>query len=72
MKLTPETEGRLLVDFAGCLERQPFWVGDTKTCERNGVPAVGEKAQQQREFQKGSGTIPVDAASFFVRFLPAV
>lgn len=67
MKLTAETEGRLLVDFSGCLERQPFWGGCMKTCERSGVPAVGEKAQEQREFQKGSGTIPVNAASFFCK-----
>lgn len=31
MKLTPETEGRLLVDFTGSLERQPYLVGDTNT-----------------------------------------
>lgn len=30
MELSPEAEGRLLVDFAGYLERQPFWVGDMK------------------------------------------
>lgn len=61
MKLTSETERRL-VDF--------FWVGCMKTYERNWIPAVDEKTQEQREFQKGSGTIPVDAASFLVRFLP--
>lgn len=50
MKLTSDTEGRL-VDFEGCLERQPFWVGCMKAYERNGIPAVDEKTQEQRVSQ---------------------
>lgn len=30
---------------------------------------MSEEAQHQKGFQKGSGTIPMDAASFSTRFL---